>query len=76
MLLGGVLVLGNIGVLLKLVLVLGIVKAFLQNWYWYWVLLKPFAKLVLGIVKAFSKYWYWYWVLLRPQQNIGNSIGY
>ena len=33
----------------KLVLVLGIVKAFLQNWYWYWVLLKPFCKIGIGI---------------------------
>ena len=30
-------------------LVLGIVKAFLQNWYWYWVLLKPFCKIGIGI---------------------------
>ena len=33
----------------KLVLVLGIVKAFMQNWYWYWVLLKPFCKIGIGI---------------------------
>ena len=37
-----------------LVLVLGIVKASLKNWYWYWVLLRLLQKLVLllGIVKA------------------------
>ena len=60
---GAVLVLGNIGVLqkigigigycsgffAKLVLVLGIVKDLLQNWYWYWVLLGPSQNIGLSI---------------------------
>ena len=38
-----------LGCFWKLVLLLGIVKAFMQNWYWYWVLLKPFYKIGIGI---------------------------
>ena len=37
------------GLYAKLVLVLGIVKALLQNWYWYWVLLGPFQNIGIGI---------------------------
>ena len=44
----------------KLVLVLGIVKAFSKNWYWYWVLLSPLWKywvLVLGQKSGIAHVW-------------------
>ena len=35
-------------------LVLGIVNALLQNWFWYWVLLRPFQNIGFGIGYCYS----------------------